>query len=43
MNAKNILIEEIENLPEAMINEVLDFVKFLKEKRSGKFETYIQS
>ncbi len=43
MNAKNILIEEIKNLPEPMITEVLDFVRFLEHKQQKKIEIYIQS
>lgn len=43
MNTKSILIKEIENLPELMAAEVLDFVRFLEYKKSDKFETYIQS
>lgn len=37
MNIKEILISEIENTPEPVLSEVLDFVCFLKEKKiSGK-------
>lgn len=43
MNTKKILIKEIENLPEPMVAEVLDFVRFLEYKKSDGFETYIQS
>lgn len=43
MNAKNILIKEIENLPDALLSEVLDFVRFLEYKNSNKYEAYIQS
>ena len=43
MNTKSILIKEIENLPEMMAAEVLDFVRFLEYKKSDRFETYIQS
>ncbi len=43
MNTKTILIKEIENLPEPMAAEVLDFVRFLEYKRSDGLETYIQS
>ncbi|PAX51259.1 DUF2281 domain-containing protein [Brunnivagina elsteri] len=32
MNAKQKIIEEIENVPEEIINEVLDFLLFLKAK-----------
>lgn len=43
MNTKNILINEINKLPEPMIAEVLDFVRFLEYKREIDVETYIQS
>jgi len=43
MNAKHILIEEIKNLPEPMVAEVLDFVRFLEHKQQKEIETYIQS
>ncbi len=43
MNTKNILIKEIENLPEPMAAEVLDFVRFLEYKKGADLETYIQS
>jgi len=33
MNIKEILISEIENIPEPVLSEVLDFVYFLKEKK----------
>jgi hypothetical protein len=43
MNTKSILIKEIENLPEPIISEVLDFVRFLEHKHENTNETYIQS
>jgi hypothetical protein len=43
MNSKNIIIKEIENLPEQMLTEVLDFVRFLEQKKSDRFDTYLQS
>jgi len=43
MDTKNILIKEIENLPESLAAEVLDFVRFLEYKKSDGLETYIQS
>jgi len=43
MNTKSILIKEIENLPEPVAAEVLDFVRFLEYKKSESFDTYIQS
>ncbi len=38
MNTKTILIKEIENLPETMAAEVLDFVRFLEYKKGGDEE-----
>ena len=43
MNTKSILIKEIENLPEPVIAEVLDYVRFLEYKNQKDLETYIQS
>lgn len=43
MNAKNTLIKEIENLPEPIVAEVLDYVRFLEYKNQKELETYIQS
>ena len=43
MNAKNILIKEIENMPETLLSEVLDFVRFLEYKNANKHEAYIQA
>jgi len=43
MDAKNILIKEIENLPETMLPEVIDFVRFLEQKKMDNAETYVQS
>jgi hypothetical protein len=43
MNTKIVLIKEIENLPEPLAAEVLDFVRFLEHKRETELETYIQS
>ena len=43
MNTKKILIKEIDKLPEPMIAEVLDFVRFLEYKREIDVEAYIQS
>ncbi|MFH0975685.1 MAG: DUF2281 domain-containing protein [Spirochaetota bacterium] len=43
MNSKNIIIKEIENLPEPMLAEVLDFVRFLEQKKLDKLDTYILS
>jgi len=43
MNTKSILIKEIENLPEPVIAEVLDYVRFLEYKNQKDLESYIQS
>jgi hypothetical protein len=43
MNTKNILIKEIENLPESMAAEVIDFVRFLEYKKWDGLESYVQS
>jgi hypothetical protein len=43
MNAKKIIIKEIDNLPETALVEVLDFVRFLEQKNIHKIESYIQS
>jgi len=43
MNTKSILIKEIENLPEPVIAEVLDYVRFLEYKNQKDLEAYIQS
>jgi hypothetical protein len=43
MNTKKILIDEIEKLPEPVLAEVLDFVRFLEHKSKSDIETYIQS
>lgn len=32
MNTKNLLIQEIEQVPEPILDEVLDFIRFLKAK-----------
>ncbi len=34
MNSKEQLIRELENIPEPLIQEVLDFLQFLKAKQS---------
>jgi hypothetical protein len=34
MSAKEKLIHEMENLPEETLKEVLDFLRFLREKRN---------
>lgn len=43
MSNKSILIKEINNLPEPVIAEVLDYVRFLEYKNQKNIETYIQS
>ena len=44
MNIKEILISEIENTPEPVLSEVLDFVYFLKEKKHReKMDTAVVS
>jgi hypothetical protein len=43
MNNRSLLIKEIENLPEPIIAEVLDYVRFLEYKNQKELETYIQS
>ncbi len=44
MNTKEILISEIENTPEPVLSEVLDFICFLKEKKHReKMDTAVVS
>ncbi|MFA5520026.1 MAG: DUF2281 domain-containing protein [Spirochaetota bacterium] len=43
MSYKSILIKEIKKLPEPVVAEVLDYVRFLEYKNQRDFETYIQS
>ncbi|HOO72739.1 MAG TPA: DUF2281 domain-containing protein [Spirochaetota bacterium] len=43
MNTKKIILEEIEKLPDKMLSEVLDFVRFLEYKNEIDLDTYIQS
>jgi len=44
MNKKQLLAKEIEDIPEAILEEVLDFVQFLKSKRNQeKLETTLLS
>ena len=33
MNKKELLINEIENVPESLVDELLNFIKFLKTKK----------
>lgn len=32
MNSKQQIIEEIEHIPEPLLNEIIDFIQFLKQK-----------
>ena len=32
MNSKQQIIEEIEDIPEPLLNEIIDFIQFLKRK-----------
>ena len=44
MGKKEILIEEIERVPEPLLDEVLDFVLFLKAKSAkGRLEVTLMS
>ncbi len=43
MNTRKILIKEIENLPEPLAAEVLDFVRFLEHQKKNSLDSYIQS
>lgn len=44
MNAKKLIIQEIEQVPEPLLEEVLDFLRFLKAKQSKqRLETAILS
>ena len=44
MNAKILIIQEIEQAPEPLLEEVLDFLRFLKAKRSSqRLETAVLS
>ncbi len=43
MNTRNILLKEIEKLPEPIIAEVLDYVRFLEYKNQKDLEPYTQS
>ena len=39
MSSKEIILREIEHVPEDVLEEVLDFVRFLKQRKSlDKFE-----
>ena len=44
MNKKQLIAKEIEHVPEPLLEEVLDFVRFLKSKRAEeKLETALLS
>ena len=36
MTQQEIIVKEIENLPDEILNEVLDFIQFLKQKSDNK-------
>ncbi|NOZ76782.1 MAG: DUF2281 domain-containing protein [Euryarchaeota archaeon] len=35
MATKKMIIKEIERLPEPLIDEILDYIRFLKKKKAG--------
>jgi hypothetical protein len=44
MDSKEIILKEIEQMPDTLLEEILDFIKFLKMKAAQeKFEIAIQS
>lgn len=43
MVTKKVIFNEIEKMPEPLLKEVLDFIRFLKTKKSGQMETAIAS
>ena len=43
MNAKESLLQEIEQIPESLLPEVLNFVRFIKYKHQEKRETILLS
>ena len=44
MNTKILIIQEIEQVPEPLLEEVLDFLRFLKAKQSSqRLETAVLS
>lgn len=42
MNKKALLLEEINHMPENIVDEVIDFVQFLKGKKIGRIKKIIQ-
>ncbi len=43
MDKVAVLLRELEQAPEPLLDEVLDFVKFLKHKNSERFESALLS
>jgi hypothetical protein len=43
MNKRDLLLSEIQHVPEPFLNELLDFVLFLKAKTAKKMDTAIAS
>lgn len=43
MNKVAVLLKELEQAPEPLLDEVLDFVKFLKHKNLERFESGLLS
>nr|MDO8080129.1 DUF2281 domain-containing protein [Candidatus Freyarchaeota archaeon] len=44
MDSREIILKEIEQMPDTLLEEILDFIKFLKMKAvQEKIETAIQS
>lgn len=41
---KNIIIEELKSIPDEVANEILDFIKFIKNRtKTDKTETHLAS
>ena len=43
MNARESLLQEIEQIPESLLSEVLNFVRYIKYKHQEKRETILLS
>jgi hypothetical protein len=43
MNKRELLLSEIQHVPEPFLDELLDFVLFLKAKKAKKMDTAIAS
>jgi hypothetical protein len=44
MDSKEMILKEIEQMPDALLEEILDFIRFLKTKKAQeKFEAAILS